>query len=702
MIRHSSKNLLTLAIAAILALSVIAGLATLVGAQDGGLLPLPSRVFSQQSKPTGSTGAPQDDIGQSVAISADGNTAIVGMPGHDTQVANALGRAIVYVRTGATWTEQQILLASDGGGADAFGFSVDISANGTVAVIGAFGWENNDDGDGRGAAYVFRRTGGAWVQEKILTAADGTKFDKFGTAVAISGEGNHILVGATGEDSPTATVLGNGAVYAYTYGGGTTWTETAKIRPFADYQNDAFHLFGASIALSFNGTTAVIGAPGADPIFMDEGTAYVYTRAGNAWTKIATLTDIESDSGAAFGSSVATDNNGSVVMVGAPYADGAAEDSGVVVTYNLFAGNYLFNQRITGPGTHSAHFGASVTLNGNDGRVAVIGAPGDNASGIFSGAGYVYLRGNNQAWGQYAKLVPNDSAAGDNFGMSLDISADRLTVLGGSPNNLNKGAAYVFYDPQLVPTDIPTNTNTPGGPTETSQPPTKTVTPGGPTVTPIPPTNTPGGPTETPLPPTQTPTSTPPAVELLINGGFEQADAKNQPVGWTKKKDTKDKVKCSKDLSDPISYEALCVYQMKNINGLSGKLLQKVDVSTGVVKPGDTLRLEGAAWVANSKGKAKVKLVVIYTDPNAPKSKVVVNLNGASDSVKTWVPFVDLVDSDLIQITGTPAQIKVILLNKSTGGKIRYDAVSVKRYQAGTMPPPTTNGFGTTDTLPLP
>lgn len=679
MIRNSSKKLLTLAIAMVLAMTFIAGIATLVGAQDGGLLPLPSRIFNQQAKPTGDVGGVQDDIGYSVALSGDGNIALVGMPGYNPGGQNLKGRAIVYTRSGSTWSQQQILQDPSGGGADAFGFSVDINAAGNVAVIGAYGWENGESDDGRGAAYVYRHNGSSWVLDKRLTASDGDKFDAFGTAVAISGEGNHVLVGATGEDRPDAggTVLANGAVYAYTYTG-ANWAETDKIRPFADYQNDVFHKFGSSIAVDHFGNTAVIGAPGADPIAKDEGAAYIFTRAGTAWTKIATLTDIYGGEGDEFGTSVAIDGNGAVVMVGAPYADTNADDAGAVVAYLRNGSNYVFNQRITGQ-TNSAHFGQSVALNGTDGRTAVIGAPGDSARGAFSGAAFVFLRSDSAVWGEYAKLVPSDSAAGDNFGTSLGISDNRLTVLAGSPNHANKGAAYVFYDPQLVPTNTPepgdlTNTPVPGSSTDTPAPPTVV-----PTIT-------------------NTPTSTPPAVELLINGGLEDKDDSNQAVAWTKKKDTKDKVKCTKDPNKPISYEGLCVYQMKNINGLKGKTLQKIDPA--LVKPGDTLRLEGAVWASNNKAKAKVKLVVKYTDPNLERGKVVITLDGGS---KQWVPFVDLATKgDLVHVTGVPSQVKVLLLNKSVGGKIRYDAVSVKRYEPGSLPPALSSDFGSVDTLPLP
>jgi hypothetical protein len=80
-----------------------------------------------------------------------------------------------------TWTQQQKLTASDGVARDDFGWSVAVS--GETAVIGAYG-----RGSGRGAAYVFVRSGGTWTQQQELTASDGAANDYFGLSVAVSGE----------------------------------------------------------------------------------------------------------------------------------------------------------------------------------------------------------------------------------------------------------------------------------------------------------------------------------------------------------------------------------------------------------------------------------------------------------------------------------------------------------------------------------
>jgi hypothetical protein len=106
----------------------------------------------------------------------------------------------VFVGSGATWTQQAKLIASDGAVSDGFGISVAIS--GTTAVVGAPGKNSYT-----GAAYVFVGSGTTWTQQAKLTAADGAANDQFGYSVAISG--TTVVVGADGKNS------GTGAAYVY-------------------------------------------------------------------------------------------------------------------------------------------------------------------------------------------------------------------------------------------------------------------------------------------------------------------------------------------------------------------------------------------------------------------------------------------------------------------------------------------------------
>ena len=181
--------------------------------------------WTQQAKLLASDAASSDGFGSSVSISADGNTVLIGAPDEDTSPNSSNGAAYVFTRSGTTWTQQAKLLASDAASSDNFGFSSSISADGTTAIIGAF-LESTSPNTNNGAAYIFTRSGATWTQQAKLLASDAATNDNFGLSVDISSNGNTALVGAPYEDTSPNT--NNGAIYVFTRSG-TTWTQRQKI-----------------------------------------------------------------------------------------------------------------------------------------------------------------------------------------------------------------------------------------------------------------------------------------------------------------------------------------------------------------------------------------------------------------------------------------------------------------------------------------
>jgi hypothetical protein len=106
----------------------------------------------------------------------------------------------VFGRSGSSWPQQAKLTASDATSGDNFGWSV--ALYGPTAVVGAY-----DKKSGRGAAYVFGRSGSSWPQEAKLTASDATSGDNFGWSVALYG--STAVVGAPFKNS------GTGAAYVF-------------------------------------------------------------------------------------------------------------------------------------------------------------------------------------------------------------------------------------------------------------------------------------------------------------------------------------------------------------------------------------------------------------------------------------------------------------------------------------------------------
>lgn len=97
-------------------------------------------------------------------------------------------------------------------------------------------------------------------------------------------------------------------------------------------------------------------------------------------------------------------------------------------------------------GAASAFFGNSVSVS-NDGNICVIGAVNSGAAGSQVGAAYIYRR-QNGVWNQEAKLTASDGQSGDNFGYSVAVSGDGVTVSVSSINDddsgSNRGSVYVF------------------------------------------------------------------------------------------------------------------------------------------------------------------------------------------------------------------------------------------------------------------
>jgi len=180
-------------------------------------------VWTQQQKLTAADGAAADFFGHSVALSGD--TVVVGAFADKIGVNGGQGSAYVFTRGGEVWMLQQKLTASDGAAFDGFDSSVALS--GDTVVVGAgsddFGLNRN-----QGSAYVFTRSftpsGAAWTQQQKLIASDGAAGDQFGASVALSGD--TVVVGADGDD--IGANGSQGSAYVFTRGG-AVWTQQQQL-----------------------------------------------------------------------------------------------------------------------------------------------------------------------------------------------------------------------------------------------------------------------------------------------------------------------------------------------------------------------------------------------------------------------------------------------------------------------------------------
>ncbi|HSK72771.1 MAG TPA: FG-GAP repeat protein, partial [Pyrinomonadaceae bacterium] len=354
--------------------------------------------WTQQQKLTASDGAANDQFGSGVSISGD--TAVVGAERDDIGTKFDQGSAYVFVRSGAIWTEQQKLIASEGWTAGYFGRSVAIS--GDTVIIG-------NPSDGWAYAYVFVRSGAMWTQKQRLNASDSRFNDHIGNSVAISG---------------SSIIISPGYIFRFL---SNNWTqESVEVAE----DSAAGDNFGYSVAIS--GDTAIVGAYKDDVgANTDQGSAYVFVHSSSGWTQQAQLNPFPSEAAPNdyFGSSVAIFGNW--VIVGSPGDDvGDNIDQGSAYIYQRIGSTWTSGRKIiASDGAAGDHFGSSVSFTVSTQELAIIGAPGDDIGAkADQGSAYIFIPQSSLGWIEQQKLTASDGAAGDHFGYSVSLSVSTAIV----------------------------------------------------------------------------------------------------------------------------------------------------------------------------------------------------------------------------------------------------------------------------------
>ena len=363
------------------------------------------------------------------AFSADGNYAIAGCNSLESYADGSQDVAYIFVRTGTAWVLQYKLVASDATAAndpDGFGCSVAISSDGSYAVVGAC--YKTGTYSYQGAVYIFLRSGVTWTQQAKLLASDDARNDYFGYSVAVSGDGSYAVVGAR---SKSGTYSGQGAAYIFLRTG-TTWTQQAKLLA-SDAAGGDF--FGWSVAVSGDGSYAVVGACYNTGTYSDQGAAYIFTRSGTTWTQQAKLVAGDAADSDFFGHSVAISGDGSYAVVGAHYKTGTHAQQGAAYIFKKNGVTWTQQAKLlaSDPAVGD-QFGCSVAVSG-DGSYAVVGAQGKTGTYTEQGAAYVYLHGDTD-WTQQAKLVARDPSSREHFGITVSITSNDREIKVGTINGV--------------------------------------------------------------------------------------------------------------------------------------------------------------------------------------------------------------------------------------------------------------------------
>jgi hypothetical protein len=405
--------------------------------------------FSQRTKLFANDGNNSDKFGTSVVLSGDGQTALITAKGDTTKNGRTAGSAYVFTQTDNNWNQQQKLTAEDGDRNDQFGRSAALAADGTTAIVGANDITN--DG-GPGSAYVFTRADGEWSQQQKLTANNGDDGDRFGSSVALSSDGTTAVVGADADNDPNGS--NGGSVYVFARSNGE-WNQQQKLATNDGVGTDRF---GTSVALSGNGGAVFAGALfGRGPNGDVTGSVDVFTRADGEWSQQQELTPDDGSSGGQFGGSVTVSSDGTTVLVGAEFNENpnnAAEGSAYVFT--RADGEWSQQQKlIPSDGGDVVRFGQSVTVS-SDGTTGLVSANTDADSAPNIGSTYVFTRADGE-WSQQQELSPDDSDKGERFGDSVALSSDGATSFIGARFDANPnggtatGSAYVFTSDDAAP-----------------------------------------------------------------------------------------------------------------------------------------------------------------------------------------------------------------------------------------------------------
>lgn len=326
------------------------------------------------------------------------------------------GRRGFWTRSGGVWSERAKLTGSGALGAAAQGISVSLSDDGATAIVGGI-----LDNGGVGAAWIWTKgSGGAWTQQAKLVGSGASGSSQQGESVALSADGNTAIVGGYLDDNQT------GAAWVWTRSGGVWTQQGPKL-----VGSNGLGLQGRSVSLSNDGSTAIIGGPGAG--------AWVWTRSAGAWRQEGRLIG-SNDVGSAQGQSVSLSADGNTAIVG-----GFLDNGGIGAAWIWTRSGGVWTQqgeKLVGSGAvASPEQGFSASISG-DGNRAILGGVFDNGG---AGAAWVWTRSGDTWSQQGTKLLGSGAVGLANQGISVSLSGDGNTAMvGGSFDKDGAGAAWVF------------------------------------------------------------------------------------------------------------------------------------------------------------------------------------------------------------------------------------------------------------------
>lgn len=372
-----------------------------------------------------------DRFGWSIDLSADGTRLVVGatLSGFENNYA---GQVRVYDQINGQWTPvgnpingTQSLME--------FGYDVAISDNGNRIAVGAP--KADPSGIDKGSVRIFEWMGGEWLQ--LGESIDGSfVFDQAGQSIALSSDGNRIAVGAHLNDG-SGPNRGHVRVFDFVE------NQWVQIGNSVNGENTSGQS-GWSVTLSANGSIMAVGAISNNENGLLSGQVRTYQFNGLGWAQLGS--DINGvTAGDRLGWSIDLSNDGSKMAIGAPQNIESSDAPGYVKIYEFTAENWSqIGETILGEGGND-EFGAAVAFNADGSHIA-IGAPSHSLVGNKRGVVRIFELTNGN-WSSIASPILGESE-GDLFGHAVAFNANGNTlaigaILNSSESN-NAGHVRVF------------------------------------------------------------------------------------------------------------------------------------------------------------------------------------------------------------------------------------------------------------------
>lgn len=386
------------------------------------------------------------NFGYSLDMTPDGSRLVVGAYSSTNTISNE-GIAYVFFRNGNSWTLERKFVSPFPKSGGYFGGSVRIDSTGTRVFIGER--SATDVGTGNGALNVYVRSGTTWNLEARLTVSN-TVYNQFGpgSGVQVNNDGS-VVVAGSGATIPAGESGSVGAVFTWVRSG-TTWTFGSLLKAPPGF-NIPLSYYGANKALSPDGNTLLVGfpmKPGGSESPSEPGShgcVFVYTRSVGNWNLALTIDSPAPASGEYFGSEIGFNRSGSRFFV---------YSANSVGKLRIYTNNFLLDTELN---ITNAPQGESFSSNffqdkdkdricvSNNADLILVGFEQVQISGVGTFVGRVVaFKKNGSVWNRAGSFTATDPESSKMYGSAISLAADNsLAAIGAHKSGQNRGSVYM-------------------------------------------------------------------------------------------------------------------------------------------------------------------------------------------------------------------------------------------------------------------